>query len=301
MKKLFISALALVAVVCIGCTKDDSASSTYINVNFEVVEKPAFDNGTRAVKSTWAEGDQILVTFSKSGRGWVNCANGANTLKLTKTASGWTADVSAITDIAVLNGSNYFAVHHPGAMTLGTKSGNDVMLTGYKGGEYMFAEGTYTVDGSTIELTPITMERPEELSQFSVKDLTIEDGDNWQLAMYAYIDEALYVDQYVKGLMSGKIKVRQNESAASVANSVNAIADGIQNGNDVSFCFMGLKYSEYEGTNICYQLHKSGPGGSVSYFYNTTTMTLEDLSGKALLFPSLESGKWKLSNLELTW
>ena len=67
MKRLFIATALLLVAGFVGCTKSDDASvSKDIKVEFAVADKDAF-NQTRAVKSEWANGDQILILFKVGG------------------------------------------------------------------------------------------------------------------------------------------------------------------------------------------------------------------------------------------
>ena len=67
MKKLFMVAMAIVvATGFVACTKDDASAPTY-KVEFTVGEKGGFEAGSRAVKTAWAAGDQIMVAFMPQG------------------------------------------------------------------------------------------------------------------------------------------------------------------------------------------------------------------------------------------
>ena len=97
MKKVFMAALALTMAVFVSCSKDDlNVENNDVKVNFTVAEKPSFDAVTRSVKKGWDNGDQILVVFRDADGFWLDAFDDANTLKLTMTADGWTADKSKI-------------------------------------------------------------------------------------------------------------------------------------------------------------------------------------------------------------
>ena len=111
MKKFFIAAVALVAAVFTSCSKDDlGVESNDVKVNFAVAEKPEFAATTRALKSDWAVGDEILIVFQSADKSWLDCSNGQNSIKLTKTAGGWDVDDTncpAIEDLS--SGKSYFS------------------------------------------------------------------------------------------------------------------------------------------------------------------------------------------------
>ncbi len=108
MKKIIFAIFAATAFLA-SCTKEvPVAEPQDIRVKFTVADKAAFGADTKAVKTGWEVGDEIIVVF-KSSTNWLDCINETNTVKLTKTATGWTSDASNIT-LALLNGTDYFAV-----------------------------------------------------------------------------------------------------------------------------------------------------------------------------------------------
>ena len=163
--------------------------------------------------------------------GWM--LDDANTLKLTKTADGWTADKSKI-DISKLGSSDdYMAIYYPGEVSFAS-SDVEYMLyfDTYKGGEYLSAEGTYTVNGSEIELGTISMTRDVYMYQISVKGLASESGD-WTMSLQRGAD-LQFMDKH---LASGKLRV------ATTAYNPNALnvyenAGGVKYDGDVQFCFI---------------------------------------------------------------
>lgn len=234
MKKVFMAALALTMAVFVSCSKDDfNAENNDVKVSFAVAEKPSFDAVTRSVKKGWDNGDQILVVFRDADGFWLDAFDDANTLKLTKTADGWTADKSKI-DISKLGSSDdYIAIYYPGEVSFAA-SDVDYMLyyDTYKGGEYLVAEGTYTVSGSNIELGTINMTRDEYMYQISVKGLASESGD-WTMSLQRGAGSQ-FMDKH---LASGKLRVATtayNPNSENVYNN----AGGVKYAGDVQFCFI---------------------------------------------------------------
>ena len=234
MKKVFMAALALTMAVFVSCSKDDlNVENNDVKVNFTVAEKPSFDAVTRSVKKGWDNGDQILVVFRDADGFWLDAFDDANTLKLTKTAEGWTADKSKI-DISKLGSSDdYMAIYYPGEVSF-AESDVEYMLyfDTYKGGEYLVAEGTYTVNGSEIELGTISMTRDEYMYQISVKGLASESGD-WTMSLQRGAD-LQFMDKH---LASGKLRVATT-AYNPIALNVYENAGGVKYDGDVQFCFI---------------------------------------------------------------
>lgn len=290
MKKIFVAIFAAVALLA-GCAKEAPvAESQDVKVTFSVTDKDGFGADTKAVKAGWEVGDEIVLIFH-SGTEWLNYSNGNNTVKLTKTAGGWSADASNVA-LASLTGEKYFAVHHLGQMTLGSFDGTSAAFTNYKGGEYLTAQGTYSIDGTNLDLGTVAMTRDPKLSQFSVKDLTIENNDSWNLYIYAIVDgQKVVMGQVNQGGLSSMM-LYCGSSEPKITKYGRWYASGIQNGSDVSFCFQDMASSTYEGSDLCFQLERSGTK-SQTYYYRLTTKKLANFDGHAFSLPSLESGKWK--------
>ena len=234
MKKVFMAALALTMAVFVSCSKDDlNVENNDVKVNFTVAEKPSFDAVTRSVKKGWDNGDQILVVFRDADGFWLDAFDDANTLKLTKTAEGWTADKSKI-DISKLGSSDdYMAIYYPGEVSF-AESDVEYMLyfDTYKGGEYLSAEGTYTVNGSDIELGTISMTRDEYMYQISVEGLASESGE-WTMSLQRGSGQT-FMDKH---LAVGKLRVATTEYNPNALN-VYENAGGVKYDGDVQFCFI---------------------------------------------------------------
>lgn len=276
MKKVFMAALALTMAVFVSCSKDDlNVENNDVKVNFTVAEKPSFDAVTRSVKKGWDNGDQILVVFNKAAGSWLDAFDDANTLKLTKTADGWTADKSKI-DIADLSASaDYKAIYYPGEVSF-AESDVEYMLyfDTYKGGEYLVAEGTYTVNGSEIELGTISMTRDEYMYQISVKGLASESGE-WALTIQNGSGDVFY-DKHLAG---GKLRVPTTTYGPQVE-AVYANAGGVKYGEDVQFCFI----KNLGNNNAAKQFELSN--GTNTYVYTLASATVS-IGGTAYLLPAL--------------
>ena len=233
MKKIFMAAMTLVMAVFASCSNEDlNVENNEVKVKFTVAERPGFDADSRSVKTGWDNGDQILVVFRDADGFWLEAFDDDNTLKLTKTADGWTADKSKI-DISKLGNSDYKAIYYPGEVSFAESDVEYALcLDTYKGGEYLTAEGSYTVNGSEIALGTISMTRDEYMYQISVKGLASESG-NWTLSVQQSNGNKIY-DTH---LASGNFQVSIYDYITSTKNQFDN-ASGISYNNDVQFCFL---------------------------------------------------------------
>lgn len=274
------AAMTLVMAVFASCSNEDlNVENNDVKVKFTVAEKPGFDADSRSVKTGWDNGDQILVVFRDADGFWLDAFDDANTLKLTKTAEGWTADKSKI-DISKLGSSDdYKAIYYPGEVSF-AESDVDYMLyfDTYMGGEYLSAEGTYTVNGSEIELGKISMTREEYMYQISVKGLASESG-NWTMTIQNE-GGATFFESH---LAAGKLRVpttTYNPSSDNVYNN----AGGVKYDGDVQFCFL-----KNVGNNNPAQLI-SLSNGTDTYEYQLSNQRFT--GGATYLLPAITNAKW---------
>ena len=281
MKKVFMAALALTMAVFVSCSKDDlNVENNDVKVNFTVAEKPSFDAVTRSVKKGWDNGDQILVVFRDADGFWLDAFDDANTLKLTKTADGWTADKSKI-DISKLGSSaEYKAYYYSGDVSFAESDVNYMLyFDTYKGGEYLVAEGTYTVNGSNIELGTINMIRDANMYQISVKGLASESGD-WTMSLQSSGSGLTFMDKH---LASGKLRVATSAYNPNSENVYNN-AGGVKYDGDVQFCFI-----VNTGNNNPAQLILLS-NGTDTYEYQLSNQRF--IGGATYLLPEITDAKW---------
>ena len=183
MKRLLIAATLLFAAGFMGCAKsDDAPMNKDIKVEFSVAGKDCF-NTTRAVKSDWANGDQILILF-KTGGNWLGKENSKdNTITLTYNAS---ASTWALTknnwddDLTNSTSGEFMAIHYRGTIGIGNKDGDDYYLSNYTGGEILSMKGEYTITDGLMILPTLALKMRDDAVQFSVKGLA-SNSDTWQL------------------------------------------------------------------------------------------------------------------------
>ena len=276
MKKVFMAALALTMAVFVSCSKDDlNVESDGVKVSFSVAEKPSFDEVVRSVKKGWDNGDKILVIFKDGDGFWLDAYNDANTLKLTKTADGWVADNSKIDIANLATSAEYMAYYYSGDVSFAESDVNYMLyFDTYKGGEYLVAEGTYTVNGSNIELGTINMIRDEYMYQISVKGLASESGE-WALTIQNS-SGGVFLDKHLAG---GQLKVPTTTYKPNAEN-VYANAGGVKYGEDVQFCFI----KNTANNNAAKQFELSN--GTNTYVYTLASATVS-IGGTAYLLPAL--------------
>ena len=304
MKRIFMAAMALVMVALVGCQKDDNATlNSEVKVNFTVVDKPSFDNSTRAVKSGWENGDEILIIFEGS-EGWLDFTSHANTLKLKKTAEGWDAIDTNLPALAnLVDGKKFYAIYHTGEISLGDMTDATTYYTAYinsydtayanrKGIEYMSYSGTYTLSGSEINLGSITLARPSKMFQISVDNLCNEPNVyNWMMVLY---DEG---GNIISNTNCEKIYLycpAPKGDMSIVRDRNGVVTHGVDIDGDKVF-YINSKNSEATVKYININF------GSATYFYEITPKAISDFFGKAWLLPAINMNDDGSLKAESAW
>lgn len=242
MKRLFMAAATMMlAVGFVGCTKSDEAPIVKdIKVEFSVAGKDGFDT-TRAVKTAWTDGDQILVLFKPSGGDWLGTANSKdNTLTLTYSEStGWGATKNNWSE-TLTNSTNgeFLAVHYRGDIALGEKyqSNKGYYFANYYGGEFLRMEnGEYTITSDVMDLGTLALRLRDDAVQFSVQGLA-SNSDTWEMLVNYddYIDLNTDGACPVNGYNSGTLTYR-TDSGGFVGNQSNQWMSNVVNDGDRSF------------------------------------------------------------------
>ena len=274
MKKVLMAAMTLVMAVFASCTNEDlNVENTGVKVNFTVAEKDGFGADSRAVKTGWANDDEIVIVFQGKD-GWLNCANGDNSLKLTKTETGWTVDDSEIPAIENLSsGKSFFAIHHPGEITLGNHSGSLAYIDSYtSGNEYLNYQGTYTISGSEITLGQIVMKRPSSSFQISVNIESDHTGD-WTMKLHN--SSGFAIDQCLRSVYMMLMADSQ------VYGTTTEGAQAVTIGTDKVFTFGG------GNSSTAAQWISVTKTDGTFYYKLSETKTMSDLANKAWTLPKL--------------
>lgn len=307
--------LSAAAALLASCAKQNVSEPQIqgqdIKISFEVASRPDFESDTKAVKSDWLVGDEILIVFEGKD-GWLDFSKNANTLKLKKTADDWNTDKSKLPALTALaSGKRFFAFHHPQDYEM--MIGDLIDYTDHKCAdvssyydisrerwnvEYMHTSGTYELVGNEIKLGFLNMQRPATAFQISVKDLCNEPITyEWHMALLDdkgnYIINTNYTQiklQYkvTKGT-EGDITIEQKERLLT--------AGGSNIDGDRVFGFTGRNADDIvKYITISF--------GSTQYYYEITPKKLSDFSGKAWLLPAVNmidkegalkpESKWKI-------
>lgn len=306
--------LSAAAALLASCAKQNVSEPQIqgqdIKISFEVASRPDFESDTKAVKSDWFVGDEILIVFEGKD-GWLDFSKNANTLKLKKTAADWNTDKSKLPALTALaSGKRFFAFHHPQdyEMMIGdlidytyhkcadVSSYYDISRERWNV-EYMHTSGTYELVGNEIKLGFLNMQRPATAFQISVKDLCNEPITyEWHMALLDdkgnYIINTNYTQiklQYkvTKGT-EGDITIEQKERLLT--------AGGSNIDGDRVFGFTGRNADDKVGRILL-------TFGSTDLYYDITPKSIADFSGKAWLLPAINinkngtlkpESKWKL-------
>ena len=260
MKRFYsIVAAIVLALGVVGCAKDEAPAKKDIKLSFSVASKDGFDS-TRAVKSDWAVGDQILVLF-KVGENWlVEKANTkANTLTLTYDGDGsWSATQNDWSEELIDSESGeFFAIHYRGDISLiKGDSGINACQFNYKAGELLRMEGgQYSVADGVMDLGTLTLRLRDDAVQFSVKDLATKSGA-WGLAVYydnADKFKTFHDDQcVVLGTFEGCVTFSDGKMGFIDNNwdySQNMVVESVRNDNDLTF------FSHFDEENCLEKLY----------------------------------------------
>lgn len=190
MKKYIVFAVVAMTMAAAGCQKmnDIQTENQSFKIEFTVADKPAFGTDTKAVKTSWAVGDQIAIALKPASQTNVlykqisKSDHSSIAVLLKYTEEGWASE-GKITPEARTSGT-FYAVHHRGDVNLnftsigGATPSNSYRLTGYQGGELMSFTGSYNVaSNGNLILESIVMALDTRLMQVSTAEI-LEGNEN---------------------------------------------------------------------------------------------------------------------------
>lgn len=215
MKRVILTAIMLCSLVMGSCTKSiDTNIDTEIQISFSVGDKGGFGTDTKALRTGWEAGDQILVVFSKTGS---NTDLGV-TSTLTYDGTSWSATGIPTEQKALLGSTGSFkAVHYKPTsgnveFDLETKS----FARTYGGSGYVLeCTGTYNyinypeqfmLNGSLIMARADFCE-----TQISVPAAGLDDSETWYLFVSTLGDKDTYdLQHYVLEGACGKLSLKSD-------------------------------------------------------------------------------------------
>lgn len=289
MKKLFVLAATVVlAVGFVGCAKEDSAPAMKdIKVEFSVADKDGFAE-TRAVKNAWADGDKIMIFFNVGGS-WLAGENTTdNTLTLTYNDGSWSATKNNWSETLTNSTSGSFiAIHYRGDIALGENFRNmGYYFATFAGGEYLSTSGDYTITGGVMTLPTLTMKMPDDMVQFSVKDLA-SNNKEWELMVNFddYEDVASDATCVVTAMNVNKLVLR-TDVGGFIGNISGEWMSNVVNGADRSF--VGMLDSENDEVTTKYVFVLKNVTDTEYYKFEYAPSPLVKFEGKtAYLLPPL--------------
>lgn len=280
------AAMALVMAVFTSCSKDDVQleRNNELKVTFNVVDKAGFDADTRAVKTGWEAGDEVLIVMQGKEDAWRGEDRSYNYLKLRYNGTSWTINLTGLDKSLLESGKKYSAIYHPGTITVEKKYTNrdEYYLTGYKGGEYLYnsSSSTYTYNASTssIDLGTIELMRHPQAFQISVKELASAGKANgtWQMWIKDENGETAFRIYHCPA----DCAYLSDEGTFSTYSQ--NYSSGINYKGDVVFYFTNAGSDE---TSLKIEL----TDGTDTYTYTTTTIPAK---GKAYTLPAITDAKW---------
>lgn len=306
--------LSAAAALLASCAKQNVSEPQIpdqdIKISFEVASRPDFESDTKAVKSDWFVGDEILIVFEGKD-GWLDFSKNANTLKLKKTAADWNTDKSKLPALTALaSGKRFFAFHHPQdyEMMIGdlidytyhkcadVSSYNNISRERWNV-EYMHTSGTYELVENEIELGFLNMQRPATAFQISVKDLCKEPIDyTWHMALLDDKGNYIINTNYTQIKLQYKV-TKGTEGDITIEPKERLLTAGGSNiDGDRVFGFTGKNADDKVGRILL-------TFGSTDLYYDITPKSIADFSGKAWLLPAINinkdgtlkpESKWKL-------
>lgn len=255
--------LYLIAAICTisafaGCNKNETTPQTEapveVIVEYTVGERDDFGPDTKALKTEWASGDQILVLLEPEGETWL-LGEEEISLKLTYNGTGWdetwTGSASDLpmegegVSVALIKRGtgNFYAIHHRGEVSIPSEVRSLMELTGYEGGEFMTYYGTYDVKQSmktsnvTFSLGEVNLELDPNLFQVSVPTT----GDNATLSIKCRTRNMMHTADDAQleayALKSGSLWFDAENSSMTIDECDYTKAAGVRNGDDMSYCF----------------------------------------------------------------
>ena len=266
MKKIIIAAFAACALLA-ACTEKESApvQNNDVKVVFEIADKAGFGQDTKAVKTAWAEGDQILVIFRANngvnqGQGFLTDDCEVNTLRFVYDGSAWGLQDNNVSDLAQLGSSGlYVAIHH---RVFGEDdivfAGANCVLTNYNGGELLQYQGSYAVSDGILTLETVKMEMALYGDQFQISVPDLPSGKNGKMYIcnYNMVDGAYPPACLSKegGIEEGDIFF--NDSYYQLGSYSGHYSPGVKNGTDVSFVSRASSWSESDEEYQQYSSYK---------------------------------------------
>lgn len=300
MKKMLFAAVALVlAAGFTACSKEEAAPENIVKVEFAVADKAGFDTAVRAVKTAWAEGDQIMVLFKPTGGDFLIAEESIKELLILQyTGSAWTV-ANLPTEVDLGSSGRYAAIHYrvpaeKNCGIAGSYNGN-YYFTNYAGGEvlyYMGDEAQYTLADGKLNLGTISLAMDEDAIQFSVKNLASVEGE-WYLALVDHNwtgSEYIGDDESPTNGFQAQTPAFNSSTNYYLTTFSEEWATPVVNGADRSF-FFTADNEWNSATALTFLLQNKATWKTYKYEYKPDPFVMPAVN-KAYLLPAFDSGKW---------
>ena len=308
MKKIFMAAMALVMLIgSTSCNKENVVDTETVKgqlvFNYTIGEKPGSVD-TKALKSGWAEGDQIMVVF------WNNSSWKSTTpLVIEYNEGSWSTVATPDTEEWEVSGKmTYHAIHYrrvDAAQNLSASSISNFsfQLLNIKGGEILEQSGDYTISDGEVNLE-IDLDYAENIFLVSIPDLS--ESDDWRLGIlegtsvpetfdHNAVSSHYPVSRSNDNINSGTVRhyAQQSSSDLYVVDPIiekKALARCVQNDGQITFAFW---FDESKNTAADYTFFLSKGACSESNEKYIYSVNVAFAGKKAYKLPAItETAKW---------
>lgn len=243
-ERIILIVASLCSIVFAGCTKNiGHTPEGEIEIVFNVGDKGGFSTDTKALRSGWQAGDQILIVFSKTGS---NTDLGV-TSTLTYDGTSWSATALTAEQVTELGSSGkYMAIHYKPAS--GQPGINGTSLKEIYNSPGFVLEYTNTYTYITSPKKQILLNGNMQMSrasfchtQISVPNINsytgLEDENDWYMFVYSYGDKTNENDTYFNVLW-GISQVQISSDFKLKASTASFSMKGEKVDNDYVFTFI---------------------------------------------------------------
>lgn len=252
-ERIILIVASLCSIVFAGCTKNiGHTPEGEIEIVFNVGDKGGFGTDTKALRTGWEAGDQILIVFSKTGS---NTDLGV-TSTLTYDGTSWSATALTAEQVTELGTSGkYKAIHYKPAS--GQPGINGISLKEIWDSPGFVLEYTNTYTYVTSPQKQILLNGNMQMSradfchtQISVPNINsytgLEDENDWYMFVYSYGDKTNENDTYFNVLW-GISQVQIQNDFKLYGSSAKTYMKGEKVDNDYVFTFINPRYKVGDG------------------------------------------------------
>ena len=287
MKRTIIAAIAAAAALFAlsSCQKETpvaSISAENVEFNITVGDPAMYGEGTKAVRTSWEAGEQILLFLYPTAT--LNAGDAAK-LKLTYDGSKWNGSMSDADFAAVKDGTynHYDGIYFLGDITIGSSNAYEVTLTHTEGGPVAVCSGNYNLTESagkfTFSANLLFSTTSNSLGTFQVVVPGISVSDGYKLYIHPNKDTA------TNGII-GITNVLYKGRTDGWGSNVGYFCNGIANADGVAYYpkYWPLRLNDATGYTF-----KLTNGSTTKYLYFDKDAGHTLANGKAIKLPNISS------------